>query len=125
MARSIASRGVTGDAAQLAAVDRVNQAIKVMCDQLGMDYVLGLKLPAVMQRKGANGLIVENDAPLSAGGSAIPAIMKMSAVQLRGKYLATGVVTVQDLDEYCRFADDSRTGAVYYATVAVSSRKSG
>lgn len=51
MARSIASRGVTGDAAQLAAVDRVNQAIKVMCDQLGMDYVLGLKLPAVMQRR--------------------------------------------------------------------------
>jgi hypothetical protein len=34
----------------------------------------------------------------------------------------TGVVTEQDLDEYCRFSDDPRTWTVYYATVAVSSR---
>lgn len=55
----------------------------------------------------------------------MPAIMRMSAVQLREQYLTTGVVTEQDLDEYCRFADDPRTWAVYYATVAVSSRESG
>ena len=120
-----ASRGITGDAAELDAVSRVNQTIKVMYDKLGMDYALGLKLPALLQRTGANGLIVENDAPLSAGGSGMPAIMRMSAVQLREQYLATGVLTEQDLDEYCRFADDPRTWAVYYATVAVSSRKSG
>lgn len=47
-------------------------------------------------------------------------IMKMSAVQLREKYLATGRVTAQDLDQYCRFADDSKAWAIYYATVAVS-----
>ena len=118
-----ASRGVAGDVAQLEAVNRVNQAIKVMYDKLGMDYALGLTLPAQLQRRGVNGLIVENDAPLSAGGSGMATIMKMSAVQLREKYLATGVVTEQDLDRYCCFADDPQTWAIYYATVAVSGRK--
>jgi SAM-dependent methyltransferase len=88
-----ASRGITGDAAQLKAVNRVNQAIKVMYDKLDMDYALGLKLPTLLQRKGVNGLIVENEAPLSAGGSGMATIMKMSTMQLREKYLATGVVT--------------------------------
>ena len=94
-----------------------------MYDKLGMDYAVGLKLPTLLQRRGVNGLIVENDAPLSAGGSGMATIMKMSAVQLREKYLATGVVTEQDLDRYCRFADDPQTWAIYYATVAVSGRK--
>jgi hypothetical protein len=50
--------------------------------------------------------------------------MKMSALQLREKYLATGVVTEQDLDQYCDFVDDPQTWAIYYATVAVIGRKS-
>lgn len=119
-----ASRAVSGDAAQLEAMNRVNQAIKVMYDKLGMDYALGLKLPALLQRRGVNGLIVDNDAPLSAGGSGMATIMKMSAMQLREKYLATSIVTEQDLDQYCGFADDPKAWAIYYATVAVSGRKS-
>lgn len=117
------SRGVTGEAAQVEAVHRVNQAIKAMYDAWGMDYALGLTLPSLLQRRGVNGLMVENDAPLSAGGSGMATIMKMSALQLRGKYLATGVVTEEDLDRYCRFADDPHSWAIYYATVAVSGRK--
>ena len=103
------ARGITGDTIELGAVNRVNQAIKVMYDKLGMDYAVGLKLPTLLQRRGVNGLIVENDVPLSAGGSGMATIMKMSAVQLREKYLATGVVTEQDLDRYCRFVDDPQT----------------
>jgi ubiquinone/menaquinone biosynthesis C-methylase UbiE len=118
-----ASRGITGDAAQLKTVNRVNQAIKVMYDKLGMDYSLGLKLPMLLQRRGVNELVVENDVPLSAGGSGMATIMKLSTVQLREKYLATGVVTEQELDRYCDFAGDPRAWAIYYATVAVSGRK--
>ena len=73
-------------------MNRVNQAIKVMYDKLSMDYALGLTLPAQLQRQGVNGLIVENDAPLSAGGSGMATIMKMSAVQLREKYLASSSI---------------------------------
>ena len=118
-----ASRGVTGEVMQMGAVQRVNQAIKVMYDALGMDYALGLTLPSLLQHRGVNGLMVENDAPLSSGGSGMATIMKMSARQLREKYLATGVVTEEDLDLYCRFADDPQAWAIYYATVAVSGRK--
>jgi SAM-dependent methyltransferase len=118
-----ASRGVTGDTAQLGAVQRVNQAIKVMFDRLDMDYALGLKVPMLLQRQGLQGVTVENDAPLAAGGSGIAIMMNMSAAQLREKYLSTGVVTGQDLEQYGRFAEDPTTRAIYYATVAVTGRK--
>jgi hypothetical protein len=54
-----------------------------MYDKLGMDHALGLKLPALLQGRGVHRLVVENDAPLSSGGSDMATIMKMSAVQLR------------------------------------------
>ena len=92
---------------------------------LRMDYQLGLKLPALMQRRGLQHLIVENDAPLCAGGTGMATVMKMSAEQLREKYLATGVVRQSDLERYCRFADDPNSWAVYYATIAVNGRKVG
>jgi ubiquinone/menaquinone biosynthesis C-methylase UbiE len=119
-----ASRGIAGNVMELEAVSRVNQAIKVMYEALDMDYAVGLKVPGLLQRKGFGKLIVENSAPLSQGGSGMATIMKMSAMQLREKYLATGVVTASDLDAYCRFADDPQTWAIYYATVAVSARNS-
>ena len=68
-------------------------------------------------------MTVENDGPYSVGGSGMVTIMKMSAVQLREKYLATGVVSDEDLEQYCRFAENPQSSAVYYATIRVSGRK--
>ena len=87
--------------------------------------LLGLKLPASLQRRGLQDLTVENDAPFCVGGSGMATVMKMSAEQLREKYLATGIVGLSDLERYCRFADDPNTGAIYYASIAVSGRKAG
>jgi ubiquinone/menaquinone biosynthesis C-methylase UbiE len=120
-----ASRGIVGDEEDLASVHKVNQAIAKMYATLMMDYALGLKLPALLQRRGLQDLVVENDAPLCAGRSGMARVMKMSAEQLREKYLATGVVEQSDLERYCRFADDPSTWAIYYATIAVSGRKAG
>jgi hypothetical protein len=47
-----ASRGITGDEQELASLRKVNQAIEQMYATLRMDYELGLKLPALMQRRG-------------------------------------------------------------------------
>ena len=118
-----ASRGITGDEQELASLRKVNQAIEEMYTTRGMDYALGLKLPALMQRRGLQHLTVENDAPLCAGGSGMATVMKMSAEQLREKYLATGVVGQSDLERYCRFADDASRWAIYYATIAASGQK--
>jgi SAM-dependent methyltransferase len=118
-----ASRGITGNGQELVSFRKVNQAIEQMYAALKMDYALGLKLPALLQRRGLQHLTVENDAPLCAGGSGMATVMKMSAEQLREKYLDTGVVGQSDLERYCRFADDPNTWAIYYATIAVSGRK--
>ena len=120
-----ASRGVTGNGQELVSFRKVNQAIEQMYTTLNMDYALGLKLPASLQRRGLQHLTVENDAPLCAGGSGMATVMKMSAEQLREKYLATGIADQSDLERYCRFADDPNTWAIYYATIAVSGRKAG
>ena len=120
-----ASRGITGDEQELASLRKVNEAIEQMYATLRMDYAMGLKLPALMQRRGLQRLTVENDTPLCAGGSGIATVMKLSAEQLREKYMATGVVGPSDLERYCRFADDPNTWAIYYATIAVSGRKTG
>ncbi len=120
-----ASRGITGDEQELASLRKVNQTIEQMYATLRMDSALGLKLPALMQRCGLQYLTVENDALLCAGGGGIATVMKLSTEQLRGKYLATGVVGQSDLEQYCRFADDPNTWAIYYATIAVSGRKAG
>ncbi len=120
-----ASRGIAGDEQELASLRKVNQAIEQMYTTRGMDFALGLKLLALMQRRGLQHLTVENDAPLCAGGSGMATVMKMSAEQLREKYLAIGVVGPSDLERYCRFADDPNSWAIYYATIAVSGRKAG
>ena len=52
-------------------------------------------------------------------------VMKMSAEQLREKYLAQQSLGQPDLERYCRFADDPNTWVIYYATIAVSGRKAG
>ena len=120
-----ASRGITGDEQELASLRKINQAIEQMYATLRMDYALGLKLPALMQRRGLQHLTVENDAPLCLGGSGMATVVKMSTEQLQEKYLATGVVGQSDLERHCRFADDPHTWAIYYATIAVRGRKAG
>jgi SAM-dependent methyltransferase len=117
------SRGITGSEEQLNAVTKVNHAIKCMYERLGMDYALGRKVPGLLQARGLQSVTIENDESPSAGGSGMATIIKMSAVQLREKYLATGVVSDEDLEEYCRFAESTQSAAVYYATIGVSGRK--
>ena len=118
-----ASRGIVGMAAQLAAMQHINQAIHRMYESRGMDYALGLKLLPFLQMRGFCDLSMENEAPVSAGGSGLAAIMAMSAAQLRDKYLATGIVSEADLQHYGECAKDPQSRAVYYATVAVAGRK--
>ena len=118
-----ASRGITGEEDELASVHKVNQAIAKMYATLRMDHALGLKLPALLQRCGLQDIAVENEAPLCAGGSGMATVMKMSAEQLREKYLATGIVGPSDLERYCRFAIDPNSWAIYYATIGVSGWK--
>ncbi|MCC6141847.1 MAG: class I SAM-dependent methyltransferase [Nitrospira sp.] len=118
-----ASRGIAGTAAQLAAMQRINQAIRRMYESRGMDRALGLTLLPLLQARGLCDLSMEHDAPVSAGGSGMAMMMAMSAEQLREKYVATGVAREEDVRDYCRMAEDPQSRAVYYATVAVIGKK--
>lgn len=94
-----------------------------MFKQRGMDSALGIKLPAILQECGLQQLCVENDAPLSNGGSDVATMMKMSALQLAQKYITTGIATLEDIEQYYLLAEDERAWAVYYATVGVVAQK--
>lgn len=114
------ARAITGPDVDKTAFGRVTHAIERMFTSLGMDHALGAKLPALFQQRDLTQLTVEHEGHLSAGGGAVAQLMKVSAEQLRQKYVATGLVTEADIEQYCRFADDPESWAIYYATVAVT-----
>lgn len=115
-----AARAVAVPEGARAAFGRVTAAIERMFTSLGMDHALGAKLPVLFQRHHVSQLTVEHEGHLSAGGGPIAELMKLSAEQLRSKYVATGLVTDGDIDDYCRLADDPEAWSIYYATVAVT-----
>lgn len=118
-----AARAVAGETAACESFDRVNQAILQMFENRGMDYALGIKLPAIVQELGLQQLYVENDALLANGGSGVATVMKMSALQLAEKYIATGTATQEDIENYYRFAEDQSAWAIYHAMVGLIARK--
>ncbi|GMV49096.1 methyltransferase domain-containing protein [Nitrospirales bacterium NOB] len=115
-----AARAVTGSDEARGSFARVSAAIEQMFLTLGMDHALGAKLPVLFQRHDLSQLTVEHEGHLSSGGQPVAQVMKLSAEQLRDKYLATGRVTGEDIDRYCRCADDPEVWSIYYATVAVT-----
>ena len=115
-----AARAVTGPDEARAAFGRVSEAIERMFTSLGMDHALGAKLPVLFRRHHLDQVTVEHEGHLSAGGDLIPQMMKLSAEQLQAKYVATGLVTESDIEQYGRLADDPDFWAIYYATVAVT-----
>ncbi len=116
------ARAIAGDETAMQSVSRVNRAILQMFANKGIDYALGVKLPAILQKLGLQRLSVENDTPLANGGSGLATVMKMSALQLAEKYIATGAATQQDVQQYCLFADDPQAWGVYHATVGVTAQ---
>ena len=115
-----AARAVTGPEESRLSFGRVTDAIERMFTSLGMDYALGAQLPALFQEYDLSHLTVEHEGHLSAGGGMVAQLMKLSAEQLRDKYVATGKVTEADIEQYCRLADGPDSWAIYYATVAVT-----
>ncbi|HLQ25016.1 MAG TPA: class I SAM-dependent methyltransferase [Acidiferrobacterales bacterium] len=120
-----AARPVHGHESACRSVERVNSAIRQMYTRMGIDHAMGLSLPATLQDLGFDDFRADNDAPLVRGGSGIARMMRMSAEQLRDKYIATGMATPEDVDAYCQFAENRETWAIYYATIGVVARSSG
>ena len=120
-----AARSVEGPENLRRSVEKVNRAIARMYRSLGIDHAMGLKLPGALKELGVKNIRVENDAPVAPGGSGVARMMRMSAEQLRDKYLATGEATMEDIDAYRDFAERPDTRAVYYSTIAVVAQRPG
>ncbi|MDJ0515897.1 MAG: class I SAM-dependent methyltransferase [Trichodesmium sp. MO_231.B1] len=118
------AKAIVGENRMCQSFQRVNLAIQQMFADKGMDYALGGKLLGIFQKYDWQKLSLENDTPVSAGGSGIAKMMKMSTMQLAQKYIATSKATQSDIENFYLFADDPNTSAIYYATVAVIAQKS-
>ena len=118
-----ATRFISGSQKECQAVNKVNQAICQMFANQGKDYALGIHLPPLLQQLNIQQLRVNNDVPISNGGSDIATMMKLSALQLSEKYKATGIVRDEDIRTYCQFAENLNCWAIFVATVGVSGQK--
>jgi 2-polyprenyl-3-methyl-5-hydroxy-6-metoxy-1,4-benzoquinol methylase len=114
-----AARCISGTPRQQQSVERVNQSICQMFTNQGKDYALGIKLPSLLQQLGFQHLQVENAVPIAKGNSNIATMMKLSALHLADKYVATGKATQTDIQTYCEFAESPTSWGIYLATVAV------
>ena len=118
-----AARFISGTEEERQAVNKVNQAICQMFTNQEKDYALGIHLPALLQQLNLQQLQVDNDVPISSGGSDIATLMKLSALQLSEKYKATRIATNEDIQTYCQFAENITSWGIYLATVSVSGQK--
>jgi hypothetical protein len=119
----LAARFAGGAAEFAGAFQRVNAAIEAMFRSRSMDPALGASLPAAIGRLGLTSVHVESEAHLAPGGSPMALMMKASTVQLRAKYVATGLANDADIEGYLRFAEDANSWGIYYATVRVLARR--
>jgi SAM-dependent methyltransferase len=118
------AHSLVGPAHARAAFDRVNDAIAAMFLARGLDPGFGRRVPALLAERGLVIESLESDTLAARGGSPLAAMMRLSAQQLRDKYVSTGRATTDDVDGYTDFASDPATWGVYYSTVRVLARKS-
>ncbi|BAZ44662.1 putative methyltransferase [Chondrocystis sp. NIES-4102] len=118
-----ALKSITGTLKEHQAFEKIKKAIAQMFTNRGLDYDLGIRLPSLIQKLGLQQIQVENNVPISPGGSDVAIMMKLSAMQLAAKYIATGKTTTEDLQTYIQFAENPTTWAIYLATVGVSGQK--
>ena len=117
------ARPIWGTKQACQSVERVNQAICKMFEHAGLNPGFGLELPRLLTRYNMTRLRIENEVPLTQGGSALATIMERSAGLLREEYLGTGMVTSSDIHQYCRFAKNPSTWAIYHGTVIILAQK--
>jgi len=118
-----ASQALAGAPAARQSFDQVHRAIKAMFTARNMDYAFGLRLPEIFEEHRLENVALENDAPIVHGDAPFARMMGMSTLQLRDKYLATGVATAQDIENYATFSSDSACWAIYHGTIRAAGRK--
>ena len=106
-----------------AARQRVNNAICRMFEKMELSPGFGLELPRRIAGEGLQ--VIETDARLhlASGGSPIARMMAVSQNALIDKHVATGEVSVSEIEQYICNADDPQCWAVYYTTVSVVASK--
>ncbi len=118
-----AATAFTGPPNLSGAFENVKRAIGKTFSDRGMDYAFGSGLPRLVGERPARLVSMEYDCPVVAGGADLARMMRLSALSLRDKYLATGLATHADIDGYAEFALTPSCWGNYYATVRILARK--
>ena len=94
-----------------------------MFEEMGLDPAFGLALPEKLVDTGFHIVDVDSRIHLARGGSRMARMMGLSASAVAEKYIATGVVTREDIDRHVRDTEDESRSAIHYSTVSVVAQK--
>jgi ubiquinone/menaquinone biosynthesis C-methylase UbiE len=119
-----AAAALVGPAEMRRAFTNVTRAIEATFASRGMNYAFGASLPGLVEARVPKLVAVEYDCPVLRGASKLAEMMRLSALTLRDKYVATGLATPADVAGYAEFAASPGCWGVYYATVRVLAHKS-
>ena len=117
------SKAVSGPPEDCRAVGNVYNALDATYSVMGLDWSVGIKLPAFLQARRLRNLTWEVNTHLNHGGTGIARIMRMSTEHLKHPYLDTGKATNQDIERYIRFTEDKNSWTIYYSTISVMAQK--
>ena len=118
-----AASAFTGPSSLRHAFDKVTRAIAETFSARGMDHAFGAALPQLVVERAAKLVAMEYDCPVVDGGTPLAEMMRLSALSLRDKYVATGLATAADIDGYAEFAQTPGCWAGYYATARILASK--
>lgn len=117
------SKAVFGPLEDCRAVGKVYNALNTTYSGMGLDWSVGVKLPALLKTQRLRNLSWETNTHLNHGETGIARIMRMSTEHLRPRYLDTGFATDQDIERYLQFTESRDSWAVYYSTISVMAQK--
>ncbi len=100
-------------------VNNVGAAVLEMFRGRGLDPGFGLRIPSMLDARGAESVVVETSAPLVRGGTPMGVLSGESKHFLRKDLIATGLASEEDVAVYHRATHDPLVWGMYHCTVSV------
>lgn len=104
-------------------MDKVNRAITLMYDKMGLNIDIGQKLAPLVSSLDFKSIQSYADLHYQNGGSDMAIMMKNSCEYLREKYLETALVNESDIKNYLKICDHPNIWTHYFTTFSVIAEK--
>jgi SAM-dependent methyltransferase len=103
---------------------RVYEATMALYDSIGIDAILGRRLPQLLTDHGLTGVDTEAELALTRGGSRRATIWRMAVENISERLQGTGRASATDISQFIEMMKDPKTWYMDYVLVAAWAQRS-